>query len=138
MAERKVIPKQQAPEIKNILERMPEDVASSFTPKQLEHLHAALGVRSWKKHSIDLRSTLSIPLTHVRIYYVFLIGKNRRELSRREAKISAFTSAFVLSIFLTFSALVGLLLLYLLKSALGINLFDGFSLGIWSWFKGQF
>jgi hypothetical protein len=26
-------------------------------------------------------------------------------------------------------------ILYLLKSALGINLFPGFSLGLWDWFK---
>jgi hypothetical protein len=31
--------------------------------------------------------------------------------------------------------LAGLLLLYLVKSALGIDLFDGYSFGIWHWFK---
>lgn len=37
-----------------------------------------------------------------------------------------------------FSVLTGLLLLYLLKSALGIDLVPGFSLGIWGWFKDVF
>jgi hypothetical protein len=28
-----------------------------------------------------------------------------------------------------------LIVLYLIKSALGINLFEGFSLGLWDWLK---
>lgn len=138
MDKKNVIPKQQAPEIRNILQRMPKEVAESFSETQLDYLHAALGVRSWKRHSIDLRSTFFIPFAKVRIYYVFLVGKNRRELSRREAKISAITSALFVSLFLLACTLLGLLILYLIKSALGINLFEGFSLGIWSWFKEQF
>jgi hypothetical protein len=31
---------------------------------------------------------------------------------------------------------MGILVLYLVKSALGINLIEGFSFGIWDWFKG--
>jgi hypothetical protein len=41
----------------------------------------------------------------------------------------------LLSTLLTLSLTLGLLVLYLFKSALGINLFAGFSLGIWDWFK---
>ena len=37
-----------------------------------------------------------------------------------------------------FSTLLGLLILYLVKSALGIDLVPGFSLGTWGWFKGEF
>jgi hypothetical protein len=29
-------------------------------------------------------------------------------------------------------------LLYILKTALGINLFEGFSLGLWGWLKQTF
>ena len=43
--------------------------------------------------------------------------------------------ALMLALFVTFCTLFGLLVLYLIKSALGINLFEDFSLGIWSWFK---
>ena len=124
--------------IDSVLDRMPDDVVASFTQTQIEHLHSALGVRSWKKHDIDLRSTFSIPFTSVKIYYVFLVGKNKRDLSRREVHISAITSLFITVTFLSFSFLVGLVMLYLLKSALGINLFDGFSLGLWDWFKNSF
>ncbi|GLR71797.1 hypothetical protein GCM10007852_27050 [Agaribacter marinus] len=131
-----VIPKGQPQAVKNILQRMPKEIAESFSEEQLAHLHTALGARSWKKHSIDIRSTFSIPLSPTSIYYVFLVGKNHREMSRREQRISALTSALIISLFVLFSMLVGLLTLYLLKSWLGINLFEDFSLGIWDWFKG--
>ncbi|HBF73484.1 MAG TPA: 3-phosphoshikimate 1-carboxyvinyltransferase, partial [Alteromonas australica] len=38
-------------------------------------------------------------------------------------------------VFLLVSILLGLIVLYLIKSALGINLIDGWSLGLWGWFK---
>ena len=34
------------------------------------------------------------------------------------------------------STLFGILVLYLIKSALGIDIFKGFSFGVWDWFKG--
>ena len=123
------------PALKSLLERMPEDVASTFTNEQLAHLHSALGARSWKKHSVDIRSTFPIPFVKSRIYFVLLMGRNRRDLTRREKQISAFTLAFLFAAFIGVSTLFGLLVLYLIKSALGINLFKGFSLGIWDWFK---
>lgn len=122
--------------VKNLLDRMPPNVAASFTDEQLAHLHSALGARSWKKHSVDIRSTFPLPFFRSRIYFVLLMGRNRRELSRREKQISAFTFACLIAGFISLSVLFGLLVLYLIKSALGINLFEDFSLGIWGWFKG--
>lgn len=123
------------PAVKSLLDRMPSEVASSFTEEQLSHLHSALGARSWKKHSVDIRSTFPIPFAKSRIYFVLLMGRNRRELTRREKQISAFTFALFIAAFIGASTLFGLLVLYLIKSALGINLFKGFSLGIWGWFQ---
>ena len=123
------------PAVKSLLDRMPTEVASSFTEDQLSHLHSALGARSWKKHSVDIRSTFPIPFAKSRIYFVLLMGRNRRDLTRREKQISAFTFALFIAAFIGASTLFGLLVLYLIKSALGINLFKGFSLGIWTWFK---
>ena len=122
--------------VSNILQRMPQNVAESFTEEQLSHLHSALGARSWKKHPVDLRTTFPVPFVKSRIYLVLLLGRNRRELSRREKQISAITFMIFLLVFVGISTLFGLLVLYLLKSAAGINLIDGYSLGIWSWFKG--
>lgn len=123
------------PAVKSLLDRMPPEVAESFTEEQLAHLHSALGARSWKKHSVDIRSTFPVPFIRRRIYFVLLMGRNRRDLTRREKQLSAITFALFIAAFIGASTLFGLLVLYLLKSALGINLFDNFSLGIWDWFK---
>jgi len=41
-------------------------------------------------------------------------------------------------VFLLVSAAVGILVLYLVKSALGIDLIPGYSCGVWDWFKEEF
>ncbi len=123
------------PAIKNLLSRMPTPVANSFSDEQLTHLLTAVGSRSWGKHKIDLRGTFKLPFYQWRFYYVVLAGKNYRELSRKEKRMSILITSIVSALFLIFSASLGLLLLYLVKSALGIDLFPNFSLGIWDWFK---
>jgi hypothetical protein len=124
------------PAIQNLLSRMPNNVADSFSDEQLLGLKVAVGSRSWGKHKIDFRGTLPVPFVKSKIYYVFLMGRNHRNLTRQEQLISAFTVAMFITLLITFSILMGALVLYLIKSALGINLIDGFSFGIWDWFKG--
>ena len=36
--------------IKNLLQRLPDDVAATFTDNQLAALHVALSGRTWGKH----------------------------------------------------------------------------------------
>jgi len=124
------------PVIKNLLSRMPKKVAESFDDEQLTNLMTAIGSRSWGNHAVDKRGTFKIPFYRWRFYYVLLIGRNHRELTRHEKRFSLVTSAIFSSIFLMFCAALGLLVLYLIKSALGIDLLPGFSFGIWTWFKG--
>ncbi|MDE3273715.1 3-phosphoshikimate 1-carboxyvinyltransferase [Pseudoalteromonas sp. G4] len=123
------------PTIASLLSRMPESVQHSFTEEQLANLRIALGARSWGKHKIDFRSTISF--FSYRYYYVFVAGRNRRELSRSEKRKGLLIQSILMSSFLVFCSMLGLLVLYLVKSALGIDLFPNFSLGIWSWFKGN-
>ncbi|WP_245601072.1 3-phosphoshikimate 1-carboxyvinyltransferase [Marinobacterium jannaschii] len=121
---------------KGLIERLPEELRDSFSEEQLAALKVAFGARKWGKHPVDLRGTLNI--WRWRYYYVFLLGRNRRELSRAEKRAAALAHASILALFLSFSTALGLLVLYLIKSAMGIDLFPGFSLGIWGWFKGNF
>ncbi|MEH6444785.1 MAG: 3-phosphoshikimate 1-carboxyvinyltransferase [Oceanospirillaceae bacterium] len=122
--------------LRKLLERMPEHVQDSFTEEQLSNIKLAIGARTWGNHAIDVRSTLK--LFRYRYYYVFVAGRNRRELSARERRLGLLIQAAALSVFLAFSAILGILVLYLLKSAAGIDIFPGFSFGVWSWFKGAF
>lgn len=121
--------------IARLLERMPEDVAKSFNEEQLSHLRNAIGAREWGKHKLDLRGT--IKLFKWRYYYVILAGRNRRSLSYKELRLAMLLNALILSSFVSISVLFGLIILYLLKSALGIDLIDGWSLGLWAWFKAN-
>ena len=46
-------------------------------------------------------------------------------------------NATLFTLFVCVSTLFGLIVLYLIKSALGINLIEGWSLGLWDWFKAN-
>lgn len=129
---------EQDPSIKHLLSRMPKEVADSFTEKQLTHLMIAIGARAWGRHSIDIRGTLSIPLYRWRLYYVLLFGKNHRNLSRREHELTLLTLTCMVAIGLSVCALLGILVLYLVKSALGIDIIPGYSFGVWDWIKEIF
>ena len=127
----------QDPAIQKLLDRMPVDMQQSFTETQLSYLRVALGARQWGKHKVDLRGTLG--LGRWRYYYVLVAGRNIRGSQRSEHhsyKAGLLVKAVLVSVLLVISMALGLLLLYLLKSALGIDLFADFSLGIWGWFKG--
>lgn len=126
----------QDPGLQKLLSRMPDDIAASFTEPQLAQLRLALGARQWGKHQVDIRGTLQF--WRWRYYYVLVAGRNLRDGARSGQKMSQLMLAVLISMLLVVCSLCGLLLLYLLKSALGIDLFDGFSLGIWHWFRGLF
>ena len=119
-----------------LMQRLPSDMQGSFSDEQITALKVAFGARKWGKHPVDLRGTINIWTW--RYYFVFLMGRNKRSLSRRERRISLMIKTLVTFLFLGFSTLMGLLIIYLIKSAAGIDLFPGFSLGIWGWFKGTF
>lgn len=126
----------QDPVIARLLDRMPKKVANSFNEEQLSHLRNAIGAREWGKHKIDIRGT--IRFFKWRYYYVVLAGRNRRTLSDNELRIAMLINATFITLFIFISTLFGLIVLYLIKSALGINLIEGWSLGLWDWFKANF
>lgn len=124
------------PAVRSLLNRMPEEVQKSFSEEQLTHLKVAIGARQWGRHSIDSRGV--VKFFKYRYYFVFLAGRNRRELNENEKKVAWIFQVVLISILTFISIIVIFLILYLIKSALGINLFGDFSLGIWHPFKSLF
>jgi hypothetical protein len=122
--------------LQEILKKMSPEVQASFSERQLADIKLAVSARTWGSHLIDLRST--IRFFRYRYYFVFLVGRNRRQLTARELRIGLLLKTTVLTVFLSFCVLLGLLVLYLIKSAAGIDIFPNFSLGIWSWFRQAF
>jgi hypothetical protein len=112
-------PLDQDPFVRGLKQRLPEHLRDSFNEEQLAALRGVFGARSWVRH----------------YYFAIVAGRNKRNLTRPQQNLSLIAKAALATLFLLFSALVGLVILYLLKSALGINLFPDFSLGLWDWFK---
>ena len=124
--------------IDNFFARIPDDVAASFDEKQIACIKAAFDLKTRGNHQIDVRGTFRIPFVRTRYYYVILLGRNRRRLTRYEHEISRFLKTTIVLILLLLSTAMGLLVLYLVKSAMGIDIFKEFSLGIWDYFKNHF
>jgi hypothetical protein len=123
------------PDIMSLLSRLPVETAAVFTDIQLSHLKVAIGSGQYRKHKVDIRGTIPLPFFPSRIYFVLLMGRNVRSLSRQEKSIAVTTMLLLTVIFLVFSSALGLVIIYVLKSALGINLLEGYSLGLWDWIK---
>lgn len=124
------------PNIISLLARMPADeIKDSFTDEQLETLKIAVGAKDWKTHPIDLRFTL--PFWGKRFYIVFIAGKSLRS-SRLQKAILRKAEILFISLFILGAFLLSALILYLIKSALGINLISGYSFGVWGWFQELF
>lgn len=121
------------PDILNLLSRLPKETATTFSDTQLKHLKIAVGSGQYRNHKVDVRGTFPVPFFAYRIYFVFLMGKNLRDLSRQEINIAMFAVLTLCTLFLLFSTMLGLAIVYILKSFAGINLIEGFSLGLWDW-----
>ncbi|MEH6729398.1 MAG: 3-phosphoshikimate 1-carboxyvinyltransferase [Pseudoalteromonas distincta] len=124
------------PSIRSLLSRMPENVQRTFSDDQLIHLKVAIGARQWGKHTVDCRGV--IKFFKYRYYFVLLAGRNRRELSKKEQKIAAISQAITISMFSFLVITILLLIIYLVKSALGVDMFSNYSFGVWAWFKELF
>ncbi|WP_354625176.1 3-phosphoshikimate 1-carboxyvinyltransferase [Psychromonas sp. MME2] len=114
---------------------MPKSVRQSFDEQQLIHIRKAIGDRSEGEHSLDWRAVFTLPLCGWHFYFVFLLGKNRRELTDKEKQISILLGVLLISVVTLLGLLFIAVAMYLLKSAAGIDLFPDFSLGLWHWFK---
>ncbi|MFT6991124.1 MAG: hypothetical protein ACJASL_003111 [Paraglaciecola sp.] len=123
------------PDIMSLLSRLPQETALVLTDTQLSHLKVAIGSGQYRKHKVDLRGTIPVPFYPSRIYFVLLMGRNIRSLSRQERSIAVTSLVLLTVLFLMFSTALGLVIVYVLKSALGINLLEGYSLGLWDWIK---
>lgn len=116
--------------------RLPEEVYQTFNQTQLDALSKAFGAPG--KHTLDWRPVVKIPLLPWSFYLVFLLGKNRRALSASEQRVAARALIGIFVGAITLLCAVGLIVLYLLKSALGIDLIEGYHLGLWFWFEDHF
>ncbi|MDY6904290.1 MAG: 3-phosphoshikimate 1-carboxyvinyltransferase [Thermodesulfobacteriota bacterium] len=123
----------QDPIVQRILQQIPEESRESFTPDQLTAMKVAFGARRWFKHPLDLRGSVRFWRWH--FYYVILAGRERRTLTPEERILARMANVIVGLAIVLMILFSGFMTLYLVKSALGINILPDFSLGLWEWFN---
>lgn len=122
---------EQHPTFERLMARIPVNERETFTPIQLALLSSASKPPP-ARHWVDYR--VSIPLfLGTRIYVTLLCGKERRSIRRirseGQTNVSTLSLAYLAAMFLigTMAFLAAAVSLYLLKSALGIDIYDDHS-----------
>jgi hypothetical protein len=87
------------------------------------------------QHKIGFRGIFTLLFFSRNIYYVLLLDENYRDPTRRYKTITAFTFILFVSLFGFLFVMSGMLVLYLVKSALGIDIIDSFLLVCGDGFK---
>ncbi len=113
------------PFVASIMRAIDQRVLLTFTHEQERALRSALETHSRRKHAVDIRGT--IPLFFTRLYFVILVGKDRRRHSRRvheerRAATRQVNLVLFLAGILVALSLLTLVFLYLLKWAFGVDL----------------
>lgn len=114
--------------------RLPTELKGTFTPEQVEAMKVLFGTRSWQRHSCDVRKRFRL---RKKTYYLILIMGNTDSDDRR-SRLDTLLTILVGTAMFTVGTLFVMFLLYLLKSALNINILPDFSFGLWDWFKAVF
>ena len=118
--------------IDRFYEVLDKDVSAQLTPEQKEEIESAIvSITLASRHRIDIRK--SNPFFGTRRYMVFLLGRDLRSRSRPESKLSRILVTFLILFATLFLLCCVLLTLYMIKSALGIDVFQHFHVGIWDW-----
>jgi len=117
-------------QIRELLQRMPAAVARTFTQAQLAALETAVATRKWGRHPVDIRG--SVPLGRHRYFFAMLAGRNRRDMSAQEKALDNAFALLFFAAFLAFCMASGFVTLYLIKSAIGIDLFADYHFGLWT------
>jgi hypothetical protein len=120
--------------VRKFADSMPAGIAETFSDAQLRVIIRAYGVKNWRRHASDIR--FAIPVWARTYYFVFLAGVDKRPRSRNRAERHSHPLATLgnfLFLFFVVTLLVSFVFgaLYVLKSAFGLNIAPGFSLGVW-------
>jgi len=117
---------------KKFFEKIPHSIRESLTAEQYQAIEKAYS-EQWKRHPLDFR--FSFGFWRWRYYVVLIGGRDRRRLTRKQQRFFSLAEFYFLMAYAASSALFGLLILYLIKSALGIDIFPNFHVGIWGWLQ---
>ena len=125
-------PQTRPPAIERFYAQLDPQISEELTPEQKAGVEkAVLAITLGARHKVDIRR--SFPFFGKRFYLVFLLGRDLRQQHRQESTLSRILLTFLLLIAVLFVTSCILLTLYMIKSALGIDVFQNFHVGIWDW-----
>ncbi|WP_410751747.1 hypothetical protein [Citrobacter sp. U14242] len=125
-------PQNRPPVIERFYAQLDAHISEGLTPEQKEGIEKAIVASTLaSRHRIDIRR--SFPFFGKRFYLVFLFGRDLRQRHRQESTLSTMLLTFLLLLGTLFVTCCVLLTLYMIKSALGIDVFQHFHVGIWDW-----
>ncbi|HAU4331196.1 hypothetical protein P2H57_19385 [Citrobacter freundii] len=125
-------PQTRPPAIERFYAQLDPQISEELTPEQKAGVEkAVLAITLGARHKVDIRR--SFPFFGKRFYLVFLLGRDLRQQHRQESTLSRILLTFLLLIAVLFVTSCILLTLYMIKSALGIDIFHNFHVGIWDW-----
>jgi len=116
----------------HVYESIDSKVRATLTPTQVHAIETAIRAnKPYQKHPFDFRGVL--PLFFIRMYFVLLMGRDKRQPTRDKEALRRHNTALgsaLLSVYIMLCMLlpVGFLLLYVLKSLMGIDLVEGLHL----------
>jgi hypothetical protein len=107
-----------------VVDEVPVGVRATMSEQQIKAVRSA----TKKRHAVDIRFT--VPLVFTQLYFVLLVGKDTRRETvethrERRARSGFHLSAAAIAVFATIAVVTGAIVLYVLKSRAGINLFEG-------------
>ncbi len=105
------------------------EVETSLTAEQKRGIEQAL-VRANRRHAIASIFRHSFPFLHRRYFVVFLFGRDLRKVSRESTLFGRIFATLLITLGVVFALLSILLALYMLKSALGIDVFKKISTSV--------
>lgn len=107
------------------------DSLSAEQKKSIEHAIIATGLGTNNK--VDIRKSISI--FNKRYFFVLLLGRDYRQQLRSESPFALFMLTLLIAMGTIGVLGLAIFALYLIKSAMGIDIFHNFSFGVWDWFK---
>ncbi|MGR6833057.1 hypothetical protein [Aliivibrio wodanis] len=107
------------------------DSLSETQKRSVEHALIATGLGT--NNRVDIRKSISI--FNKRYFFVLLLGRDYRQQLRKESPFALFMLTLLIAIGILSVFGLAIFALYLIKSAMGIDIFHNFSFGLWDWFK---
>lgn len=125
--------------IERFYQSLDETTEAQLTAEQKKAVeNAVIAITLASHHRVDIRK--SFPFLRKRYYLVFLLGRDMRRYARKESTLFRVLMTGLVTFGILFCIASLLLGLYMIKSALGIDLFEHFHLGLWDWYlhyRGQ-